>query len=131
MIYKDFIHAKRRKHQPSGFRVSGMNDRMHPFQRHIVEWACHLGRAAIFADCGLGKTLMQLEWARQVAENSGKPVLILAPLAVAAQTAREAARFGICAKVESANVETTQMDIFDGGLFAQSNDAPFVSEVEG
>lgn len=108
MTYQNFIQAKRRKHQPGGFHVSGMNDRMHPFQRHIVKWACHLGRAAIFADCGLGKTIMQLEWARQVAEHSGKPVLILAPLAVAAQTAREAARFGIRAKACRHQTDATE-----------------------
>src|SRR5690606_5529591 len=53
------------------------------------------GRAAIFADCGLGKTAMQLEWAHRVAEHVDSPVLVLAPLAVAAQTAREGDKFGI------------------------------------
>lgn len=65
------------------------------FQRDIVEWAVKRGRAAIFADCGLGKTLMQLEWARHVARHTGKNVLILAPLAVSAQTAREGDKLGV------------------------------------
>lgn len=64
-----------------------------PFQADLVRWALRRGRAAIFADTGLGKSAMQIEWARQVSA-SGR-VLILAPLAVADQTVREAARFGV------------------------------------
>ncbi len=71
-----------------------LHDALFPFQRDIVAWALRKGRAAIFADCGLGKTLMQLEWAQHVHESTGKPVLILAPLAVSAQTVAEGARFG-------------------------------------
>jgi superfamily II DNA or RNA helicase len=66
-----------------------------PFQRDTVEWALRRGRAAIFADTGLGKTLMQLEWANAVAEHTGGRVLILSPLAVGPQTVREAGKFGI------------------------------------
>jgi hypothetical protein len=61
-----------------------------PFQRQNVAWAVRRGRAALFLDTGLGKTIQQLEWALQVAEHTGRQVLILAPLAVAQQTAREA-----------------------------------------
>ncbi len=66
----------------------------------IVEWACKRGKAAIFADTGLGKTLMQLEWAKQVATHTLKPVLLLAPLAVGKQTDREAEKFDIDASVK-------------------------------
>ena len=59
-----------------------LNPMLFPFQRHIVRWALKKGRAALFADCGLGKSPMQLEWAQRVHEHTGKPVLILAPLAV-------------------------------------------------
>lgn len=75
--------------------VPPLHDALFPYQRDIVAWALRRGRAAIFADCGMGKTLMQLEWARHIPGR----VLILTPLAVAAQTAAEAARFGIEAAV--------------------------------
>lgn len=75
-----------------------LNPALKPHQRDIVGWALRRGRAAVFAGTGLGKTFMQLEWARCVAESTDMPVLILAPLAVAAQTEREGAKFGITVK---------------------------------
>ncbi len=72
-----------------------LHARLFPFQVQIVAWALALGRAAIFAGCGLGKTAMQLEWARWVAAHTGRPVLILAPLAVSQQTIAEGALMGI------------------------------------
>jgi hypothetical protein len=66
-----------------------------PFQRDITLWALRRGRAAIFADCGMGKTFMQIEWARIVADRTGLPVLIFAPLAVTHQTIREGAKLGV------------------------------------
>lgn len=69
-------------------------DRAFDYQRRIVSWALRLGRAAIFADCGLGKTLMQVCWADAVARHTGRPVLILAPLAVTSQTVADGRRFG-------------------------------------
>jgi len=66
-----------------------------PFQRDIVRWALRRGRAAIFADCGMGKTFMQVEWARIVAAYTGQQVLIFAPLAVANQTIREGHKIGV------------------------------------
>lgn len=93
--YEEFLTKKQRADKPSGFEAVGINAMLFPFQQAIVRWACRRGRAAIFADCGLGKTGMQLEWARQVAEQASGKVLILAPLAVAAQTAREADKFGV------------------------------------
>jgi superfamily II DNA or RNA helicase len=93
--YEQFLVRKQRMDRPSGFEAVNVNPILFPFQRAIVEWACRRGRAAIFADCGLGKTGMQLEWADQVCGQTGGKVLILAPLAVAAQTAREASKFQI------------------------------------
>ena len=73
-----------------------LNDRLFGYQAAIVRWALTKGRAAVFADCGLGKTFIQLEWARVIAESIGDAaVLILCPLAVAHQTCDEASRFGI------------------------------------
>ena len=76
-------------------RDKELSDGLFGFQRRIVDWALAKGRAAIFADCGLGKTFMQLEWARHVPGD----VLVLTPLAVAQQTAAEAAKFGLVAAV--------------------------------
>jgi superfamily II DNA or RNA helicase len=93
--YATFLAAKQRVDRPTGFDAVDVNGKLFPFQQAIVKWACRRGRAAIFADCGLGKTGMQLEWARQVMAHTGGRVLILAPLAVAAQTKREAEKFGL------------------------------------
>ena len=95
--YQDFLKSKLQNVQISGFEVSIdlINEILFKFQNAIVRWAVRLGKAAIFAECGLGKTFMQLEWARLVAEHTGGKVLILAPLAVAGQTVLEALKLGI------------------------------------
>jgi len=94
--YQQFCDTKHASHTASGFEVGALLDSpCFLFQRHLVKWALSLGRAAIFADTGLGKTITQLEWARQVHAHTGGRILILAPLAVVRQTEREAARFGI------------------------------------
>ena len=93
--YKEFVAGKQFSEVESGFDPSPINEMLFPFQRAIVEWACKRGRAAIFANTGLGKTAMQCEWARQVREKTGGRVLIVAPLCVAKQTEEEAAKFGI------------------------------------
>lgn len=94
--YAEFLSAKAPMMNPNGFDPQIPDDSMlFGFQRDLVTWSCRRGRAAIFADCGMGKTGIQLEWARQIADQSGQPVMILAPLAVAAQTVREAQKFGI------------------------------------
>lgn len=81
---------------PSGFNVdrNTLHNSLFDFQRDLVHWALRRGRAAIFAGTGLGKTRMQTEWAMNVHRLSGGDVLMLAPLAVAAQTIREAAELG-------------------------------------
>ena len=84
--YAEFLESKRPSIEPVGIEVDGVSDVLYPFQQAIVMWACKLGRAAVFADCGLGKTLIQLEWARQLNEQT----LIVAPLAVTQQTIDEA-----------------------------------------
>lgn len=89
-IYESFLLKKQWSDPRTGHDPLSINSALFPFQRDIVRWALRRGRAAIFADCGMGKTAMQLEWAHSVNENTGGSVLILAPLAVAPQTAREA-----------------------------------------
>ena len=95
MRYEDFLNSKRLSQKPCGFEPQNLNEHLFPFQRDIVNWACRKGRAAIFADCGMGKTIMQLAWADQVHAHEGGYVLIVAPLAVSAQTCREGCMFGI------------------------------------
>lgn len=101
MEYTDFLKTKRFVLESSGFDIdkSELNDKLYDFQKDIVRWALKKGKACIFADCGLGKTPMQLSFAHQVAKHTSMPVLILAPLAVAEQTKREAEKFGYDAKV--------------------------------
>lgn len=93
--YEDVILSKVRTKQEDGFQADLSASALYPFQRELTEWALRLGRAAIFADCGLGKTPCQLYWADRVAEHTGGKVLILAPLAVAEQTVREGQKFGL------------------------------------
>lgn len=96
--YEKFIRSKHREVEPSGFTIDpdSLNPMLFPWQRRVVSWACQQGRSAIFAECGLGKTPMQLTWAEQVIRRgNARRVLILCPLAVAAQTQREAEKFKI------------------------------------
>jgi superfamily II DNA or RNA helicase len=95
MRYTEFLASKRIRATEAGFDPGALNPMLFPFQADIVRWALKKGRAAIFADCGLGKTPMQLEWAKHVCQHTGKPVLILAPLAVSKQTEGEGRKFGI------------------------------------
>lgn len=93
--YDSFINAKSQGGADSGFAPLWMPDFLFDFQSNLVDWAIRRGRAAIFADCGLGKSPMGLTWASNVARKTAKPVLYLTPLAVGAQTIREANKFGI------------------------------------
>ena len=93
VAYSDFLASKRYAVPSSGIDVEpeAVHPLLFPFQRDLVRWAVRKGRVALFADTGLGKTFMQLEWARLIGERT----LILAPLAVAQQTIQEARRLGI------------------------------------
>ena len=93
MNYEQFLEEKAVIDVPTGIDIdaSRLNPMLNDFQRDIVKWALRRGRAAVFADCGLGKSFMQLEWAHHVPGD----VLIAAPLAVGPQTVEEAAKFNI------------------------------------
>lgn len=95
--YNRFLEKKITKTIESGFDIneSDLNINLFDFQKFIVRTALKKGRYAVFAECGLGKTLMQLEWANHVTRRTEKPVLILAPLAVSGQTIQEGKKFGI------------------------------------
>lgn len=92
MKYKQFLEKKHQILKDSGFELDSnlINSKLFGYQADIVKWALKKGRAAIFADTGLGKTIMQCEWANHVAIKTSKPVLILAPLCISEQTQREA-----------------------------------------
>jgi hypothetical protein len=93
--YAAFIRRKSQLGGDGGFAPVWVPDFLFDFQRALIEWACRKGRAAIFADCGLGKTPMQLVWAENVRRRTDKPVLVITPLAVSSQTVREGEKFGI------------------------------------
>lgn len=95
MTYSEFLDRKVHTGADHGFEPTWMPSQLFPFQESLTTWALRKGCAAIFADCGLGKTAMQLTWAENVARHTNKPVLILTPLAVAAQTVREGEKFGV------------------------------------
>ena len=95
MGYSDFLERKRISVLPSGFDPGDVGGGLYDFQRDLVRWACRRGKAALFTMTGTGKTAMQLAWAEAVRAESGRPVLILAPLAVAQQTVREGKRMGV------------------------------------
>lgn len=93
--YATFLAKKSQLGNDGGFEPLVLQDWLFDFQKHLVEWAVRKGRGAIFAECGLGKTPIQLAWADNVVRKTNGNVLILAPLAVSHQTAREGEKFGI------------------------------------
>ena len=109
--YRQFIASKAITTEMSGIDVDkeSLNPKLYDFQKDIVRWALAKGKAAIFADCGLGKTPMQLEWAKNICEHTGGKVLILAPLAVSSQTVHEGEKFGIPVRICE-----SQDDVTDG-----------------
>ncbi|KKM03273.1 hypothetical protein LCGC14_1776090 [marine sediment metagenome] len=128
MDYQDFLKSKTLKYDAVGFEVSvdDLNPMLFDWQKVLVRWALYKGRAALFADCGLGKTPMQLEWARRIHERTGGDILILAPLAVSKQTRREGQKFGINVTVcaDQSNVKSginitnyERLQRFDPSLF--------------
>jgi hypothetical protein len=97
--YATFLEGKTQNDRASGFAPLWLPPFLFPFQAALTEWAVRQGRAALFADCGLGKTPMQLVWAENVHRQTGKPVLIVTPLAVSYQTVAEAGKFGMDAGI--------------------------------
>jgi hypothetical protein len=123
--YNEYLASKFQRHIACGFDAEPSTD-LFPFQRDLVKWALRRGRCAIFASTGLGKSRMQLTWAHHVAEHSGRPVLVIAPLAVARQTVGEGAKVGIdvtlCREASDVRpgVNVTNYDrlhLFDGSVF--------------
>lgn len=97
--YEDFLAAKKRRDPPTGLTMlPALPSQLFPFQKDIVNWALRRGRAAIFANTGMGKSFMELAWGNAIRQVTGWDVLLLTPLAVAGQMVREATKFGIPAK---------------------------------
>lgn len=95
MNYDEYIQTKTKTSPATGHQPGELNKHLFDFQHAIVGWAIRKGRAAIFADTGLGKTIMQLSWADEVRSHTNGRVLILAPLAVSEQTIEQGSGFGI------------------------------------
>ena len=127
--YRKFLKTKMSNIDKYGFVVSfdEMNHAMFDFQKHCTQKALATGRFALFEDCGLGKTLQQLEWCEKIRIRKNAPVLIIAPLAVVGQTIREAAKFGYdIERLDAGNIELNQkiyiinydqLDSVDSSLF--------------
>jgi superfamily II DNA or RNA helicase len=110
MSYQDFLNTKEFSFNFQGIEADKLHPWLFDYQADIVRWALRKGRSAIFADCGMGKTGMQVEWAKHVHNHTKKPILMLAPLAVSGQTILEAKEnLGVDIKYV-----TTQSEVVNG-----------------
>ena len=109
--YEKFLENKKKRIIESGIdlKESQLSDKLFDFQKYCVKRALKVGKFALFEDCGLGKTLQQMEWAKHVSENTNKPVLILAPLGVVPQTIQEGVKFGY-------DIKEISISVFDSNL---------------
>lgn len=107
MEYSEFLERKTHLKNEYGFSPVFMPDKLFDFQKSLVEWATLKGRSAIFADCGLGKTFMQLTWAQNVAQHTNGRVLILTPLAVSPQTVDEGVKIGVDVKHRKEGIKSS------------------------
>lgn len=127
MEYNKFLETKKKKFISSGFDANDedLNSNLFEFQKYAVKTALKKGRFALFFDCGLGKTLMQLSWANAVFNHTSNKVLILAPLAVVEQTKREAVKFGIDLNsfdiVNYDQLKNTDTSIYSGVVLDESS----------
>lgn len=113
MTYEKFLAEKAIIDVPTGFEPTReLPGKLFDFQKDVVRWALRRGRAALFEDCGLGKSAQQLAWAQQVLEETNKPVLILAPFCVAQQTVREGKKFGIDVSLVKSDSDVSASEIY-------------------
>lgn len=113
MNYNEFLQSKLNPNNLTGFEVSRLNSNLFGFQKHVVTNALRKGKYASFLDCGLGKTIIQLEIANQCRIKTNKPSLILAPLVVTQQTINEGEKFGIDVGYKNNNIEVTNYEQID------------------
>ena len=115
--YLEFLKSKQNVAVDAGFETDDLNAHLFQYEADIVRWALKKGKAALFEDCGLGKSIQQLAWAEKVCQHTGKSVLVVAPLSVAHQTVREGEKFGIKA------VYAPDMDsVVDVGIYTTNYD---------
>ena len=106
MNYEDFIQSKTHSECTGGVEPTFIPSAAFDFQRYLIEWMCRKGRAATFADCGLGKTIIELAWCENIVRQRNKLVLLLTPLAVVGQTIKEAEKFGMqCGRMGSTGAQ--------------------------
>ena len=113
MDYHEFKQRKNVHYEPTGFTVplDQLNSKLFPWQKPVVQWGLETGKAALFLECGLGKTPIGLEIAHQIASRVGRPMLWLSPLSVAFQTEREAAKFGHTVKYVRSQEQAQKADV--------------------
>lgn len=118
--YNEFLEQKRISRPPVGFKVAetDLSPALFDFQKYCVIRALEVGKFALFEDCGLGKTIQQLEWAEQVRKHIDKPILILAPLAVISQTIKEGKKFGY----KVSEIDTMLDFMNDSGIYITNYD---------
>lgn len=97
--YEEFLAAKAQVREEAGFEPLWLPDFLFPFQRNLADWSVRMGRGALLLDCGMGKSPLELAWAQNVHQRTGKPVLLLTPLGVTFQMRGEAAKFGVDAEI--------------------------------
>jgi DNA modification methylase len=125
--YGEYLESKKIRVEKAGFEINieDINPALFPFQKALVKWAIRRGRGAVFADTGLGKTAIMLEWARHIIEKTSGKVLILAPLCVSHQTVREGVKFDIPCKhsryqnKEESGIVITNYEMMDNFNFAE------------
>lgn len=125
MTYESFLARKAQLTNSGGFTPDGMPAHLFDFQAAMVEWAVRQGRAALFADCGLGKTPMSLAWADQVHRHTGRPVLFLTPLAVGFQVVAEAEKFGHDAALSRTGAVTAPVTVTNYEQLSKFDPADF------
>ena len=130
MDYQEFLKRKKVSVQACGFDCEERNPALFDWQNDVVRWALRKGKCAIFTSCGSGKTRMQLQWAQKVHEHTGKPVLILAPLAVTQQTKREGEACGITVNVVRSQEQCVNgLNITNYEMLQHFDAAPFAGIV--
>lgn len=125
MNYEEFLARKAQNLDDDGFTPTDLPAHLYDFQHLLVEWAVRKGRAAIFADCGMGKTPMELAWADQIHRKTGKPILLLTPLAVGFQVVNEAHKFGHDAAISRTGKPTAPITVTNYEQLAKFNTSDF------
>lgn len=127
--YQALLERKTHRGADAGFEPEHLPPQLFDFQRELVDWAVRKGRAALFADCGLGKTAMQLTWADNIARKTNRNVLILTPLAVSHQTVAEAEKFGIECERSNAGPSASRITVTNYERLQHFHPADFIGVV--